>query len=306
MSDKPPTQDEILEPLPEGPRINISLPGVLVGLMAGLILGLTYAWQVDPVVLRNTSPADLSQSDKETYVIAIAQEYAAEQNLERAITRLLEVSPEGNPFEVAAETACQLIRAGRVTDVSSIGVIRNLRSIYEPQGVSAGCDTAAFNTPVPVTIVVSTPTASFTPSITPVATKTPTKAIDPAPNNTAIPPSTSAAQSDGDFREAFVEAFCNPQISGIIEIYVRDTDSLGVPGTPVEVTWGNRESQVFYTGLKPERGDDYADFVMEAGESYRVSVLDESQPTREVDAVPCDDAGTITSYRVVIQRFFNP
>jgi len=45
---------------------------------------------------------------------------------------------------------------------------------------------------------------------------------------------------------------------------------------------------------------------MEAGESYRVSVLDESQPTRELDAVPCGDAGTITGYRVVIQRVAEP
>jgi hypothetical protein len=304
MSEKPP--DEILEPLPAVPRVGISLPGVLVGLLVGLILGLTYAWQIDPVVLRNTAPSDLSAQDKQNYIMAIAQEYAAEQDLQQAIIRLLEVAPEENPFEVAAQTTCTLIRAGQVTDVNSIEVIRNLRSIYEPQGVSADCDTAAFNTPVPVTIVVSTPTASFTPSITPVATKTPTQAIGPAPINTAIPASTSASQSDGSFREAFVEAFCNPQIGGVIEVYVRDVDSAGLPGTAVEVTWGNRQSQVFYTGLKPERGDDYADFEMEAGESYRVSVLDESQPTRELDAVPCDDAGTITGYRVVLQRVANP
>jgi hypothetical protein len=305
MSDKPPP-DEFLEPLPAGPRIGISGPGVLIGLIVGVILGLTYAWQIDPVVLRNTAPSDLSPQDRQNYVIAIAQEYAAEQDLQQAIIRLLEVSPQDNPFEVAADTACQLIRAGGVTDVNSIEVIRNLRSIYEPQGVSASCDTAAFNTPVPVTIVVSTPTATFTPSITPVATKTPTQALGPAPNPTAIPVNTPVGQASGNFREAFVEAFCDPAVSGTIEIYVRDVNSLGLPGTPVEVTWGNRESQVFYTGLKPERGDDYADFEMEAGESYRVSVLDQSQPTREVDAIPCDDEGTITGYRVVIQRFEAP
>ena len=164
----------------------------------------------------------------------------------------------------------------------------------------ADCDVAVFNTPVPVTIVQPTATATFTPSITPVATKTPTRAIDPIPVNTPIPRSTTEAGSG--FREAFVEPFCDPNSSGMIEIYVRDANSLGLPGIPVEVTWGNRQRASFYTGLKPERGDDYADFEMQAGETYRVGVRDEGQPSRELDAVPCDDEGTIASYRVVIQR----
>lgn len=301
----PPAQDDILEPLPERERHGISLAGLLVGFIVGLVAGLGYTWQIDPVIVRNAAPSDLQAADKQAYIIAAAGEYAASQDLEQVVVRLLEVEPERNPFEVAAEAACELIRSGQVDDVSDIQVIRSLRSVYEPQGVLAPCDVTAFNTPVPVTIIPPTPTATFTPSITPVATKTPTQAFNPEPLNTPIATSTTFAQEDAAFRESYSEAYCDPNNSGIIEVYVRDTNSVGLPGIAVEVTSNEREKAVFYTGLKPERGDDYADFQMEAGKRYRVAVLNEGQPSQELEAVPCDEAGTITSYRVVLQRFFN-
>jgi len=299
------TDDHILEPLPSGAG-GISLSGVLIGFIIGLGLGLFYTWQIDPVVVRNTAPADLRPEDKQLYIIAAAREYNASGDLQRAVTRLLEVEPAQNPFELAADTACQLIRSGQVNDLDAIEVVRNLRAIYEPQGYLATCDTTFANTPVPVTIIVPTPTATYTPSITPVATKTPTAPVESAPLNTPIPRSTSLApQTDTTFREAFVEPFCDAAISGIIEIYVRDVDSLGLPGVAVEVSWGTRQSQTFYTGLKPERGDDYADFKMEANETYRVRVLNGGQISRELIPTPCDAVGTLTSYRVVLQRFPN-
>jgi hypothetical protein len=300
------SQDQtILDPLPESSRAGISLSGILIGLIVGIMVGLFYAWQIDPLVVRNVTPADLRPEDKQAYVISAAQEYAASQDLERVVTRLLAVEPEQNPFQVAADTACELIRTGQVTDLSHIEAIRSLRTIYEPQGYQATCDVTAFNTPVPVTVVVPTPTATFTPSITPAPSKTPTKQLAPLPANSPIPNSTTIAQDNATFREAFVEQYCDPNSSGIIEVYVRDTTSLGMPGMPIEVLDQERNRAVFYTGLKPERGDDYADFEMELGETYRVGIAGLGQPSRELEAVPCDESGTIISYRVVIQRFFD-
>lgn len=293
------TPNDILEPLPERSRASISLTGVMVGLVLGLAVGLFYAWQIDPIVVTNTSPADLRAADKHAYIISIAQEYTASQDLQRAITRLIEVEPEQNPFQVAALTACQMIRGGEVDDLGDIDVIRSLRSLYEPQGIQADCDTSAFNTPVPVNIVQPSPTVTFTPSITPVASKTPTQVIDPAPASTAIVNTTTQS---GAFREAFVEAFCDPGINGVIEVYVRDDEGLALPGTAVQVTDSDRNRYTFYTGLKPDRGDEYADFTMEAGETYRVVIPDQGQPSQPIEALACDESGTITSYRVVIQR----
>ncbi|MFP4321335.1 MAG: hypothetical protein ACLFTK_02675 [Anaerolineales bacterium] len=292
-------QDEILTPI-ERSGLGLSLSGGLLGLVLGVLLGLFYAWQIDPVIVTNTAPADLDSSDKRMYIAAIAQEYGATGDLQQAVTRLLDVEPDGNPFEVAANAACGLMRSGDINHVSDTEIIRSLRAIYEPQGIVAECDISAFNTPVPVTIIPATPTPSPTTTITPVATKTPTPQLDPGPLSTPLPTHTPVGVAG--FRQAFVEPFCTPGISGIIEIYVRDANGAGLPGIPVEVIDSDRNRAVFFTGLKPERGDDYADFAMAPDERYRVGVVDAGQPTQELAATPCDEVGTLQSYRVVLQR----
>lgn len=293
--------DDILEPIDPNQNLALSVPlaGALVGIVLGIIIGLSYAWFVDPVVLRNTSPDELRPQDRQLYIIAIAQEYGKTNDLQQAILKLIEVAPDDDPIQLAAQTTCQLIRGGQVSDFSAI---RNLRAIYESQNVRADCDVSVSNTTVPITIVPPTPTLSPTPSITPVPSKTPTQAIAPAPLNTPLQTPTANIASDETFRPAFVETFCDPNNSGIIEVYVRNVNSIGMAGMPIEVRWGSRQSQVFYTGLKPERGDDYADFEMMPDERYRVGILDEGQPTRELESVPCDEQGTLISYRVVLQQ----
>jgi len=304
MSQQPP-DDIILDPI-EPADANISAAAVVVGLLLGLVIGLFYTWQIDPVVIQNTAPNDLQDQDRQLYVIAAAQEYAITQNLPLVVERLVEADPDLNPFELAAQTTCELIRSGRVNSVTDIDVIRNLRAIYEPQGQLSSCDTAAFNTSVPVTIIVPTPTVTFTPSITPVATKTPTKVINPPPINSPLPTNELLNPDGVTFREAFVEQFCDATSNGVIEVYVREANiGTPLPGIPIEITDSERNISVFYTGLKPERGEDYADFVMTPGASYRVGVQGNGQPSRELFANTCDAEGTVTSYRVVIQRVSN-
>lgn len=297
----------VLDPIPEDEKgLGISWTGVFIGLAVGIGLGLLYAWVIDPVVIRNVSPADLRSEDQRLYVAAIAQEYGDSGNLQLAINRLLDVDPDSDPFQLAADTTCELIRSGQINDVSSISVIRNLRSLYEPQGIVADCDTQIANTPVPVAIVSAEPSITPTVTLTPVASKTPTVPIPPQANNTPLPTNPVPEADGATFREAGLESFCSADFSGTIEVYVRDTNGIELPGVAVEVLWNNgQERQVFYTGLKPVRGQGYADFTMTPNQSYRVNVLDEGQPSRELEAVPCDDTGTIISYRVVIQRFFN-
>lgn len=299
--------DEFLEPLPQRRTPGISWAGVILGLILGLALGIFYTREIDPIIIRNAKPSNLRTEDKQLYVVAAAQEYALSKDLERVVFRLLEVEPEKDPFQLAADTVCSLARSGQVDSLADFEAVRNLRSIYEPQGVVANCDVSFSNTPVPVTIVAPTPTITPTATITPVATKTPTPNIDPLPINTPIPTITPPDQEGTSFREAFVEQFCDASLSGIIEVYVRDNNGQGIPGTPIQVTWDNaRQRQIFYTGLKPERGNEYADFEMEQGQTYTIGVLNEGRPSRPLEAVPCDGDGTTMSYRVVIQRTPDP
>ena len=296
--------DDILDPIPERAGSHFVWIAALLGLLIGLGFGLYYALEIDPVQIRNVAPGDLRPGDKQFYVVSIAQEYASDGDLARAVERFLEVQPDSNPFDLADQTVCDLIRSGRVETVSDVTVIRNLRAIYESQGFVSSCDTSAFNTPVPVTIVVPTATITPPPTITPVATKTPTQPFS-VPGNTPLPSGTPASTDGTIYRQQFAEQFCDPALSGIIEVYVRDFNNVGLPGIGVEVSWDNgQEREIFFTGLKPEHGDDYADFDMAVGQSYRLEIADaESELSQPLEAVICDAAGTLRSYRVVIQKF---
>jgi hypothetical protein len=78
--------------------------------------------------------------------------------------------------------------------------------------------------------------------------------------------------------------------------------SSGIPRQPVRVRWGDEDS-LFVTGLQPERGAGFADFEMEAGQSYLVDLPGQSEVVQPaLVASPCTDATTgersIITYRV--------
>jgi hypothetical protein len=93
----------------------------------------------------------------------------------------------------------------------------------------------------------------------------------------------------------------------VIEVRVYDARGNGVPGIPVTVTWSGNESDTFFTGLKPEREAGYADFSMEAGRSYTVTIpgLVSNAPTVEADSCQASVGDgvviTVTSYYVNFQ-----
>ncbi|NJL94334.1 MAG: hypothetical protein HC915_11740 [Anaerolineae bacterium] len=297
-------KQDILEPIPPHQRWGISWLGLLLGLVLGLGVGLYYSRVLDPVVVRNVAPEDLQAGDQRLYVLAIAHEYRATGDLRQATDRLLAAEPGRNPFEWAAEMTCALVRSGAISSVTDIEAVRSLRTLYESQGVPSQCDLSAFSTPVRVTVVQPTPTITPTPTFTPAASKTPTQPFQATRTPEAQPLSVPA--DNAEFRVVFIEPFCSPETSGLLEVYVQENGSgVGIPGVAIEVSWRNAQrTQVFYSGLKPERGNDYADFVMDPAESYRVRVIaNSSELSRALEAVPCDDQGTLTGYRVVIRRF---
>jgi hypothetical protein len=170
--------------------------------------------------------------------------------------------------------------------------------LYQLQGRSGCADTLIpANEEATPRVVIEAPT----PTPLPPATKTPTPMGSVRP--TATPPRAAAStqQPQSDFSIVGTTTFCDVELSGIIEVFVQDFGGEGIPGEAVRVRWDDGED-IFYTGLKPERGPGYADFQMEAGTGYVVEMPGRSDPTSQpLVASPCntengDDA--ITSYRV--------
>ena len=73
----------------------------LVGCVLGLVVGLGYAWYVQPVAYFDTSPGTLREDYRTDYVLMVAQAYGPEGDLRLALLRLAALGPIP-PAEIVA------------------------------------------------------------------------------------------------------------------------------------------------------------------------------------------------------------
>lgn len=284
------------------PRRPFSWIGLLLGLLIGMGGGLYYAWAVDPQIEYNTEPWQLSKADRENYMVAIALDYAADGNLDRAIQRLLVINKNANsdPIQALADAACDLATTGYVDSSSGLNAIRAMMTFYQLQGRSGCADNlipVSTDNPNIVQIDLPTPTplppASKTPTPPGAAAATPTRSANIVPTS---PP-------QRDFTLVNVTTDCSAALSGLIEVFVQDFNGEGVPGIEVRVRWNEGEDR-FFTGLKPERGPAYADFQMEADKGYTIELPGRSDPSQQLVARACtttSGAEAVILYRVVFR-----
>lgn len=283
----------------------ISWVALILGVALGLAAGLVYTWEIDPVIERNTAPWQLGDAAREDYVVAVALSYAANQDLLLAVDRLRAAGPNRNVWEMVAEIACDRVKTGKTISNSDIRVIRALEQLYAPQGVS-GCADGLYPTPAPVILSTPEPAMSPTSTLMPPPSKTPTQPPPtPLTAEDVRPTSTPAA---GAYVLGRLQSFCDPDQSGVIEVRVYDRRGEGVAGVPVTVTWSGSERDSFFTGLKAEREAGYADFAMEAGRTYTISLPGLASSSPVVEAVSCtaqDGRQAMTSYWVNFQERAN-
>lgn len=284
-------------------RWGISWIGLIIGLALGIGGGLAYAWVVAPVEETETRPAQLREADKAHYMVAIALSFAYDSNLPLAIERLGQLDLGFDPIQAVADTACRLASSGYINSNAGLRAVRAMRTFYQLQGRTSCADTlipAPEEVPLQVTIDVATPT----PTLPPPPTKTPPPLeTSPTPDGVVVVPTTAPQRTyDG----SVTGTFCDLARSGVIEVRVLDDDRVtGIPGEPIRVEWDEGES-LFYSGLKPERGTGFADFQMEPGQSYLITMPGLSDPLpQSLVADRCvTDGGEegITSYRVAFVR----
>lgn len=286
-------------------RGGLSWLALIVGIGIGVAAGLFYTWEIDPVVERNTAPWQLSDSAKEDYIVAVALSYAHNGDLALAFDRLRAVSPNRDVWAVVAEVSCRRVETGKAVTNNDILVLRALGQLYIPQGAT-GC-AERYPTPAPPMVFAS-----------PVPSQTPTATFAPPATKTATPPGDAGAQPVRPTatpvpRDSFVvtrtRSFCDPDASGIIEVRVYDQAGEGIPGVLITVSAIGIPSDHFFTGLKPERGAEYADFEMEPGRTYTVTLPGLTDAPPIVEAVQCqttlDNGTTVTvtmSYWVNFQQ----
>lgn len=69
------------------------LPPLLLGVAAGLLLGLTYGWLIRPVEYVDTTPDSLREDFRTDYVLMVAEAYLSEGDLDLARFRLAALGP---------------------------------------------------------------------------------------------------------------------------------------------------------------------------------------------------------------------
>ncbi len=282
---------------------------LLAGIGIGIAAALFYTWEIDPVVERNTAPWQLDPASQEDYVVAVAMSYAHNNDRTLAFNRLRALRPKRDVWQLVADVACQRVKTGKNITNTDIRVIRAMEQLYISQGAS-GCADGIYPTSVPVVFATPIPTLTRTPTLAPPATKTPTPlASDATPAQFVRPTSTPPA---GDsFVLGRLQSFCDPAMPGMIEVRVYDRLGQGIPGVPVTISWSGVTLDRFFTGLKPERGTEYADFEMMPARSYTVTVPNLVSTPPIVEASACsvtvdgEAISTSTSYYINFQQRAN-
>lgn len=229
----------------------------MLGLALGLAAGLLMAWVVWPVQYTETDPADLMTERKALWADLVADGYALTGDLDAARARLNALGTD-DPGGFVAQVAEM-----RIAEGASVQHIRAMARLAEQLGSITTRLLVYIATPAP------TPTPTRRPTPTPTPTPQPTPTPTPSPEPTATPTDRPSAQV---FRLMAKEFVC---VAGAgpdaIAVFALDEDERGVPGIRIEITWSGG-ADAFYTGLKPEVDPGYADFAMESGVEYAVTV----------------------------------
>ena len=293
---------------------------ILLALLIGLGLGLAYAWVFSPQQLVDSAPLTLRSDFKDQFRSAIAASYAATGNLPRAQARLALLGDKNLSGSLNAQ-AQREIANGQFTQADQLAALALAldNGVTDPLP-STPTVTIEFIEPLPVEpsitpfpspadipfVLTGTPellevSPSGTPSleaefITPQA----------APNTATPRPTRTALPTQGaPFRLTALDIVCDPNLpEGLIQVMVFNSNRRQMPGVKVIVTWDSGEDE-FYTGLKPELGNGYADFIMEPGRSYTVQLSLGSEISTDVITHTCrasDGETFLGGYKITFQQ----
>lgn len=247
----------------------------VISFILGLVGGLLYTWQVDPVEYVDTAPDTLRADFKSDYLALIASAYASTGNLARAQARL-DLFTDPDPATTLAALAQQRLAEGRPE--SEARAIAMLASALGEQ------PTPFVRTPGALeTALASNPT--ITPDIR--ATSQALQTLAP----TLVPSRTPTPVVTGSFELQSRELICDPSLQQpLLQALVLDAQRRQLPGVEVLVVWDTGQDH-FFTGLKPELGLGYGDFSMTAGVVYAVQIAGDTELATGLSADECDDAG---------------
>lgn len=289
-------------------RIPWSSLGSLLSLLAGLGLGLVYAWSISPARVTDAQPMALRADFKDHYRSAIAAAYNATGDLARAQARLSLLGDTNSTEALNAQAQRMLASNASGQSFEEADQVVALASALDQNAVNIPTLTpttptnpSTDNTPVTVntanivitinaatsTFPVPTSEAPIQLTETPQAVETQPTPIDatPRPTRTFIPTAGAPFTLTGQ------EPVCDPNLpDGLLQVLVFNSNRRQMPGVEILITWeGGAEN--FFTGLKPELGNGYADYIMTANITYTLQLRSGSDIASGLTTPTCQAPG---------------
>jgi hypothetical protein len=244
---------------------------IILALLAGLGLGLVYSWVISPARVSDAEPLALRVDFKDHYRSVIAAAYDATDNLPRAQARL-SLLADADPVEALNAQAQRMLASGQSPEEAD--QVAALASALE-QGIALEVTETATTEITNTIVATSTLTLLSTPSDIPVEvteTLQPLETPGTISTSTPRPTQTAIPTLGAPFTLTGQETVCDPNLpDGLLQVIVFDSRRRQLAGAKILITWEGGE-EAFFTGLKPELGNGYADFRMDPGSTYTVQL----------------------------------
>jgi hypothetical protein len=269
---------------------------MIVALLTGLGIGLVYSWLISPVTYVDANPAILRSDFKDQYRIVIAASYASNHDLARARARL-ELLSDTDPIGELSAQAQRMLGSGEPFE--RVQPLAKLATDLQQGVVSISSTSTQFTT----TIETLTPEPPFVEDAIPTVTAefteltfAPTLSFEQTPlvpqsifTSTPRPTFTAIPVPGVPFTFVGQDVVCDPTLlPGLLQFTLIDARRRQVPGIEIIVTWTDGEDR-FFTGFKPELGNGYADFIMQADTIYSVRVVEGGSIVPNISIPTCTD-----------------
>jgi hypothetical protein len=279
----------------------------ILALLTGLGLGLAYSWLISPVTYVDANPAILRADFKDQYRVVIAASYTASHDLARARARL-ELLSDIDPVGELSAQAQRMLGAGE--SFEHVQPLAQLATDLQQGFASISSTSTSFaSTPfasTPFTAMSNTPDLEtpFAEESTPTTTTeflestlVPTLSFEQTPlapqqlfTSTPRPTSTPKPVISMPFTLVGQDTVCDAGLQpGLLQFILMDSRRRQVAGIEIIVTWDEGEDR-FFTGFKPELGNGYADFIMQADTVYSIRVVEGGSFVPNISAPACTDS----------------
>ena len=260
---------------------------LIIPFLLGLGIGLSYSWVISPVRVIDSEPLALRADFKDQYRSAIAAAFAGTGNLSRAQARLTLLG-DSDPVAALNAQAQRLLAGG---DPAGADQVAALAAALE----SGEVVTIPSPAPSPIavnSIPVSTRAIPASPAESPlIITDTPEPVQSPIGlESTPRPTRTPIPTLGAAFALTAQESICDTNLpDGLLQVLVLNANRRQMPGMEIRITWDGG-SEEFFTGLKPELGNGYADFIMTPDIVYSLQLGAGSDVASGISAPACQTA----------------